>query len=123
MSKNFKQLKGKFGRDTGYPFDPKQDPFRSDPTGNETYVTGSFFLQQIATGSFANGNSIYCSFYAAGGREGVDTYWRMYTVEDSGYITGFDSRSLIYPKPQNPKTPKPLKNDECSINHNKSNFH
>ena len=40
MSKNFKQLKGKFGRVTGYPFDPKQDPFRSDPTGNETYVTG-----------------------------------------------------------------------------------
>ena len=98
MSKNFKQLKGKFGRVTGYPFDPKQDPFRSDPTGNETYVTGSFFVQQIATGSFANGNSIYCSFYAAGGREGVDTYWRMYTVEDSGSITGFDSRSLIYPK-------------------------
>ena len=74
MAKNFKQLKGKFGRVTGFPFDPKQDPFRAAPTGDETYVTGSFFVEQVATGSFSNGNSIYCSFYAAGGREGCLLY-------------------------------------------------
>ena len=26
MAKNFKQLKGKFGRVLGFPYDPKQDP-------------------------------------------------------------------------------------------------
>ena len=98
MSKNFKQLKGKFGRVLGYPYDPRQDPGRAEPSGSENYTTGSFFIEQVATGSFGAGNSIYASFYCAGGREGVDTYWRMYTVEDSGSITGFDSRSLIYPK-------------------------
>ena len=31
MAKNFKQLKGKFGRVLGYPYDPKQDPGRAEP--------------------------------------------------------------------------------------------
>ena len=52
----------------------------------------------MATGSFSNGNSIYVSFYCAGGREGVDTYWRMYTIANSGSITAFDENRMIYPK-------------------------
>ena len=98
MAKNFKQLKGKFGRVLGYPYDPKQDPGRTEPTGSETYTTGSFFIEQVATGSFANGNSIYVSFYCAGGRPGVDSYWRMYTVANSGSITAFDEDRMIYPR-------------------------
>ena len=31
MAKNFKQLKGKFGRVLGFPYDPKQDPGRTEP--------------------------------------------------------------------------------------------
>ena len=62
MAKNFKQLKGKFGRVLGYPYDPRQDPGRAEPSGSENYTTGSFFIEQVATGSFGAGNSIYASF-------------------------------------------------------------
>ena len=98
MAKNFKQLKGKFGRVLGYPYDPRQDPGRAEPSGSENYTTGSFFIEQVATGSFGAGNSIYASFYCAGGRPGIDSYWRMYTIADSGSITAFDEDRMIYPK-------------------------
>ena len=71
MAKRFKELRAKFGKVTGFPSDPRLDPFRKTPSGTETYQTGSFFIEQIATGSFSGGNSIYVSFYAAGGRAGV----------------------------------------------------
>ena len=98
MAKRFKELRAKFGKVTGFPSDPRSDPFRKTPSGTETYQTGSFFIEQIATGSFSGGNSIYVSFYAAGGRAGVDTYWRMYSLDNSGSIQAFDENKLLYPK-------------------------
>ena len=57
MAKNFKQLRAKFGKVTGFPSDPRNDPFRKSPSGTENYDTGSFFIEQVATGSFSAGLS------------------------------------------------------------------
>ena len=67
-------------------------------SGSETYTTGSFFIEQVAMVVLQMEIQYTHHFIAAGGRPGIDSYWRMYTIADSGSITEFDEDRMIYPK-------------------------